>query len=248
MWRPSRPLQVALPFAAQARRTPRMGRPPKPRSVSHRAREPFDGDRAAVHVTVRMARDVPNLRSQRGFRAVEHALKAEERRGELRVTHYSVQGNHLHLVVEAGDRTVLARRMQGFSIRLAKRVNRDVMRRRRGKVLDHRYHARVLATPSAVRNAIAYVLFNHAHHVPTTDRALLDPYSSARVETHFAHEVRVPKWSPGTGPPPVSEPSLWLLRAGYRQAGRIASPFVRWGNEQTSVTRLRARSNPDCTR
>ena len=127
---------------------------------------------------------------------------------------------------EAGDRTVLARRMQGFSIRFAKRVNRDVMRRRRGTVLDRRYHARVLATPSQVRNAIAYVLFNHAHHVPTTDRALLDPYSSARIETHFAHDVRVPTWAPGIGPPPVTEPSVWLLRAGYRRAGRIANPFV----------------------
>ena len=174
-----------------------------------------------------MARTVPNLRRQRGFRAVEHALKAEARRGELRVVHYSVQGNHVHLVVEADDRVALARRMQGFSIRLAKRINRDVMRRRRGKVLDHRYHARVLATPSAVRNAIAYVLFNHAHHTPTADRALLDPFSSARTETHFAHEVRVPKWSPGTGPAPLSTPSTWLLRAGYRRAGRIANPFAR---------------------
>ena len=217
--------QLPLPFAADARK-PRMGRPRKPRSVSHRARETFDGAHAAIHVTVRMARTVPNLRSQRGFRAVEHALKAEARRGELRVVHYSVQGNHVHLVVEADDRVALAGRMQGFSIRLAKRINRDVMRRPRGRVLDHRYHASVLATPSAVRNAIAYVLFNRAHHVPTTDRTLLDPYSSARVETHFAHEVRVPAWSPGTGPPPVSEPSTWLLRAGYRRAGRIANTFV----------------------
>ena len=217
--------QLPLPFAADARK-PRMGRPRKPRSVSHRARETFDGAHAALHVTVRMAPTVPNLRSQRGFRAVAHALSAEARRGELRVVHYSVQGNHLHLVVEADDRVVLARRMQGFSIRLAKRINRDVMRRKRGRVLDHRYHASVLRTPSAVRNAIAYVLFNHAHHVKTTERGLLDPYSSASVERHYAHPVRVPRWTPGTGPPPVSEPSTWLLRAGYRRAGPIANTFV----------------------
>ena len=222
-----KPRQLALAFPVDARRSPRMGRPPKPGSVSHRVRETFDGARAALHVTVRVARNVPSLRSQRGFAVVAHALKAEARRGELRVVHYSVQGNHVHLVVEADDRVALARRMQGFSIRLAKRINRDVMRRRRGKVLDHRYHARVLATPSAVRNAIAYVLFNHAHHVKTDDRGLLDPFSSARIETHFAHEVRVPKWSPGTGPPPLSTPSTWLLRAGYRRAGRIANPFAR---------------------
>ncbi len=203
-----------------------VGRPRKKGSISHRERPAFDGGRSPVHVTLRMARTTPNLRSQRGFRCVEHALREEERRGELRVVHYSVQGNHVHLVVEADDRVVLSRRMQGFSIRLAKRINRDVMRRRRGTVLGQRYHARVLSTPSEVRHAIAYVLFNHAHHVKTTERGLLDPYSSARLETHFGHEVRIPKWSPGTGPPPVSAPSLWVLRTGYRRAGRITNVFA----------------------
>lgn len=118
----------------------------------------------------------------------------------------------MHLVVEAEDRVVLSRRMQGFSIRLARRINRDVMRRKRGTVLGQRYHARVLATPSQVRHAIAYVLFNHTHHVNAPDRTLLDPFSSARAFVHFAHAVRIPTWSPGTGPPPVCKPSTWLLR------------------------------------
>ena len=219
--------QLALAFDEQRPKGRRgVGRPRKKGSISHRARPVFDGGRSPVHVTLRMARTTPNLRSQRGFRCVEHALREEARRGELRVVHYSVQGNHVHLVVEAADRVVLSRRMQGFSIRLARRINRDVMRRKRGTVLGQRYHARVLSTPSEVRHAIAYVLFNRARHVKTTERGLLDPYSSARLETHFAHEVRIPKWSPGTGPPPVSAPSVWVLRTGYRRAGRITNVFA----------------------
>ena len=203
-----------------------VGRPRKEGSISHRARPVFDGGRSPVHVTLRMARTTPNLRSQRGFRCVEHALREEARRGELRVVHYSVQGNHVHLVVEAEDRVVLSRRMQGLSIRLARRINRDVMRRKRGTVLGQRYHARALTTPSEVRHAIAYVLFNHAYHVSAPDRALLDPFSSARTFAHFGHAVRVPRWSPGTGPPPVDEPSTWLLRAGFRRAGLVENPFA----------------------
>ena len=203
-----------------------VGRPRKEGSISHRARPVFDGGRSPVHVTLRMARTTPNLRSQRGFRCVEHALREEARRGELRVVHYSVQGNHVHLVVEADDRVVLARRMQGFSIRLARRINRDVMRHKRGTVLGQRYHARVLSTPSEVRHAIGYVLFNHTHHGSAADRMQLDPFSSARTFMHFAHAVRIPRWSPGTGPPPLSKPSTWLLRGGFRRAGLVENRFA----------------------
>jgi hypothetical protein len=117
--------------------------------------------------------------------------------------------------------------MQGFSIRLARRINRDLMRRARGTVFGQRYHVRVLATPSEVRHALGYVLFNHAHHVPTTDRGLLDPFSSAATLQHYAHTVHVPRWSPCTGPPPISDPETWLLRSGYRRAGLVENRFVR---------------------
>ena len=68
----------------------------------------------ARHVTVRFARHVWNLRSQRGFACVRHALAFEARRGELRVAHYSVQGNHLHLIVETADKRALHYRLFGM--------------------------------------------------------------------------------------------------------------------------------------
>ena len=219
-----RPRQLELAFVA-ARSRP-MGRPRKPGSVSHRMRPSFDGGKSPLHVTLRMDRRVPNLRSQRGFRCVEQAMREEARAGDLRIVHYSVQGNHVHLIVEAADRFVLARRMQGFSIRLARRINRDVMRRLRGRVLGQRYHARALATPREVRNAVSYVLFNRAHHVATRERGALDPFSSAVTCHHFAHPVRGPRWTPGTGPPQVVAPETWLLRSGYRRAGLVENVFV----------------------
>jgi len=42
------------------------------------------------------------------------------------------------------------------AIRFARAVNRALGRR--GRVLEDRYHVRVLATPLQVRNAIRYVL------------------------------------------------------------------------------------------
>src|SRR5690242_17078430 len=39
------------------------------------------------------------------------------------LVHFSVQSNHLHLIVEAADQSALSRAMQGLAIRLARRMN-----------------------------------------------------------------------------------------------------------------------------
>ncbi len=70
--------------------------------VSH-ARRPDIDDRTPLHVTLRVRRGIWNLRSQRGFGCVRRAMLEEQRRKQLRIVHYSVQGNHVHLLVEADD-------------------------------------------------------------------------------------------------------------------------------------------------
>ncbi|TMA50520.1 MAG: hypothetical protein E6J81_00355, partial [Deltaproteobacteria bacterium] len=89
--------------------------------------------------------------------------------------HFSVQTNHLHLIVEADARTALSRGLQGLVIRLAKGINRTLGRR--GRVWGDRYHARALRTPREVRNALVYVLQNWRRHRVGT--GALDTCSSA---------------------------------------------------------------------
>jgi REP element-mobilizing transposase RayT len=116
-----------------------------------------------VHVTMRMARHVYNLRSRRAFAVVGAAIaKAAERLG-MRIVHFSVQGNHLHLIVEATTTDALSTAMQGFSIRVARGLN--AMMGRRGRVLADRFHAHVLRTPSETRRAVAYVRENFRRHM-----------------------------------------------------------------------------------
>ena len=67
----------------------------------------------------------------------------------FRICHYSIQGNHLHLICEATDERLLARGVQGFSSLVARRINR--LLGRRGKVFADRYHCRALATPRSWR-------------------------------------------------------------------------------------------------
>lgn len=195
--------QIELPI--QTHGGTRKGAGRKRRSaetVPHASRPLFDGGRHPLHITLRLTRECYNLRSQRGLNCVRAALRAEQRRSTLRIVHYSVQGNHLHLVAEAHNRVVLGRRMQAFGIRFARAVNR-MMERRRGRVVAERYHLHVLRTRSEARNAVRYVLGNHVKHAAQVGRVgiAVDPFSSAPTAAT-------------TGPPLTSAPTTWMLRVG----------------------------------
>jgi carbon-nitrogen hydrolase len=60
-----------------------------------KARRRF-GHAAAVHVTLRVALHVWNLRSRRCFRVIETSLDEARGRFGLRIIEFSVLGNHLH--------------------------------------------------------------------------------------------------------------------------------------------------------
>jgi REP element-mobilizing transposase RayT len=98
--------------------------------------------------------------------------KASERFG-FRVVHYSVMGNHVHLLVEANDRRSLGRGMQGLGVRIAKSLNRVMGRH--GSVLRDRYHAHILRTPKETKHARHYLLTNAQHHYDETGP---DPFTS----------------------------------------------------------------------
>jgi REP element-mobilizing transposase RayT len=80
----------------------------------------------------------------------------------MRIVHFSVQGNHIHLLIEAADNDALERGMRGLTIRVAKALNRVMARR--GPVFADHYHSRIVRTPTEAARALNYVLHNHAHH------------------------------------------------------------------------------------
>jgi len=88
--------------------------------------------------------------------------RGPHRERAFRLTEFSVQTNHLHLIVEADDALALARGMQGLATRLAKRLNRAWDRS--GTVFAERYHATLLRSARQIRNALRYVLNNVLRH------------------------------------------------------------------------------------
>jgi putative transposase len=197
----------------------RAGSGRKPRreeaGVSHGRKLDVD-PHSPVHVTLRARAHVWNLRSRRCYVVFAAALRGVLGRTGFRVVHFSMQANHLHLIVEADDATALALGMRALSVRLA--MNLNALMGTRGRVFTDRYHARVLRTPTEVRHALAYVLGNFVSHALRQGRranpAFVDPYSSAAER------------GPDGKPPPVSEPESWLLRS----AGTVArEPPARCG-------------------
>jgi REP element-mobilizing transposase RayT len=192
-------------------------------------RRPFLERRHPVHVSTRLRDGLPSLRGRHLWKAVRQAFVGGCARPRFRIVHFSVQGQHLHLLCEAPDRAALARGVQGFKVRVARGVNRACGRR--GTVFRDRYHARTLRTPTECRHALAYVLNNQRHHAyaehASYPRATVDPLSSAMFFDGWTVAPRPwaaePPAPPGGGPL-VAAPRTWLLQVGWRRGGGPISP------------------------
>jgi hypothetical protein len=157
---------------------------------------------------------MPSLRGVRSFGVVRAALAAGSARGAFRLIHFTVQSNHLHLIVEAKDRPALSRGAQGLCVRIAKAVNR--LWRRCGPVFADRYHEHVLRTPREVRHALAHVLNNARRHGARFGG--VDPCSSGSWFDGWRGRALD---EPGTG---WQSARTWLLSVGWRRHGLIPLP------------------------
>jgi REP element-mobilizing transposase RayT len=180
----------------------RKGARPK---VAHRPRPKFR--KAALHVTMRVREEVWNLRTRRCFAALARSFEKGCDRFGVRVVHFSVQGNHIHLIVEAPDPVQLPRAMKGLAVRMARALNKVM--NRKGPVFADRYHSHVLTSPREAASAVRYVLDNWIVHARREGWPLpsgVDPYCSTAWDGH--------------DPPLVAQPLWWMLRVGVARFSR----------------------------
>jgi len=199
---------------------PNSGPKPRPNSgIPHLSRQSVTNYNPCL-VTLKARKDVPSLRSGRFVKVFESSLRSACRRWRFRVVHYSIQGNHVHILIEAGGRDALGNGMKSVGARFARAVNRVF--RRSGPVLADRYHLRVLRTPREVRNALAYVLLNARRHLAKAGKrlsgvALVDPASSGRWFDGWRERIERAK-----DPPAVAPAGTWLLSVGWRRRGLVS--------------------------
>ena len=185
-----------------------------------------------AHLTLRLLPGLLSLRTVRLVHEIEGTFSRGCERSDFRLVHYSLQGNHAHLIVEARDRDALGRGMMAVGSRLARAVNR--IADRSGSVLADRYHLRLLPTPKEVRNALRYVLLNARRHAAAarakTSRAnvtvpvRLDPASSARWFDGWKWKANLTGGGAAAAsrePLPIAKAKTWLLTVGWRRYGLL---------------------------
>ena len=218
--------------AGRPRKNPALElRPKREGYVLHTKRATVD-PRHPQHVTLTVLEDISHLRSRDMYAAVKRALRVAGKHDDFRIVHFSVQGNHIHLLVEAENEEALAKGMQSFEISLAKRINAvmtwKLRRKRKGQVFADRYHVNAITSVRGTRNALCYILNNWLHHPRSARGPLLldgklDPYSSAiwfaGWKEKTVPEVHIP---PDYEPPFVREPTTWFLKTGWKLAKPIS--------------------------
>ncbi len=165
-----------------------------------------------MHITLRRLDRLPSFRQQLVGKILLGLLR-EKNDESFQIVHFSIQTNHLHLVVEANNRAVVRRKMSGFIIAFAKRFNR-LLGRRKGKVWDDRYYRRDVKSTRDMRNVLRYVFGNAKKHglIPA-GAPILDVYSTAWLFTEWdrpvAHFVGGEHW-----PRPRPRTELLLYACG----------------------------------
>jgi hypothetical protein len=215
----TRSLQQEMQFGTHGGARAGAGRKPAHhgRARLRHARRPALAARFPVHVTKRVRGDVTRLRRFELCKVLRRAFVHGCRRGEFRICQFSIQGNHIHLICEASDGGELARGIQGWSVRVARGLNRHLGRT--GAVFDDRYHLVILTTPTQTRHALCYVLQNARRHGESIDLRFggMDPFSSA----WWFDGWRDTSWKAGIPPPEVrtvAEAKTWLLRVGWTRS------------------------------
>lgn len=142
---------------------------------------------------------------------------------QLHVLHFSLQSNHVHLILECVNNKALANGMKslagGFGRAIRKCGGGE------GPVFKGRYHLQLIKKPKQMKSGLAYVLLNQSKHeelVPYSDRfsssahfhqwkKLLGKDTGPLLPSRQKHRRLLPNY--------LSSPRSWLAQEGW-QRGR----------------------------
>lgn len=149
------------------------------KSIRHVERERIE-KLTSLHLTIKVRENKAGIKNKSVLKILHQAIK-RARLKNLKVIHYTLEYNHIHLLVEAYGHKNLHQGMQSFGISLAKQINR--LKSLKGAVYKHRYHLRKLSSARELKNVLHYIFNNGIHHSRTS--SLLDPYNSLPACLHL---------------------------------------------------------------
>ena len=161
------------------------------------------------------------MRQARCMKVIRSVLVAAKATSPMRIVHFCVQRDHLHLIIEADEREAFLSGIRGLTIQLSKRLNAALLLS--GRLWADRYQAEELNSFSQLRQALVFVLNNRLWHSSrrggqTKPAKTIDPCSSGLTFDGW----RGIKAKALTLEPAVEEPRGFALRRGWRRHGLIA--------------------------
>ena len=181
------------------------------KGVSHLKRETVT-KRTPQHINFKFK---CSIRNKDCLKLLKQSIQNAQKMG-LKIIHFSLQSNHVHLITEAENNEILTKGMRSLTITFSKGL-------KRGRVQLERYHLHVLKTLREAKHAIAYVLFNEQKHTKKK-ASKIDGYTSVlyledglRLVRNFSKKNRVTLriekiWEEFT----LSKPSGYLISKGIK--------------------------------
>jgi REP element-mobilizing transposase RayT len=130
------------------------------RGIRHIARDEIKR-LTPLHLTIKIEKNKAGLKNKAVLKAMHTSLKKARLIG-LRILHYTLEYDHVHMLVEVDNNEILTMGMQSFGISFSKGINK--IKKLKGKVFKTRYHFRKLKTPSELKNVLNYILGNSVKH------------------------------------------------------------------------------------
>lgn len=128
------------------------------KGVSHRKREKVTRH-TPLHINFKYRM---YIRTESFMMHSERAIESAENHG-MKVSLFTIQSNHIHLIAEVNNNISLTRSMQSLT-------NTITFSFKKGSIQLERYHLHVLKSPAETRHAIAYVLLNDLKHTGKFDK------------------------------------------------------------------------------
>ncbi|MFA6236406.1 MAG: transposase [Bacteriovorax sp.] len=147
------------------------------KGIRHIRREEITRPRP-LHLTIKLIR--ADIQNKTILKALRHAILRSRLQG-LKIIHYSLEHDHIHLYAESENNNILAKAMKALGVSLVKKINKHF--NSRGTCYKTRYHLRILRSASEVKNVINYILRNGIKHKRT--KFIIDKYNSALVLHDF---------------------------------------------------------------
>ena len=112
-----------------------------------------------LHLTIKLNK--AQIQNKTILKHLKYAISRGRLQG-LRIIHFSLEHDHVHLYAESDSNVILTKSMKALGVSFAKRLNNFF--KSRGQVYKTRFHLRILRSASEVKNVINYILKNGIKH------------------------------------------------------------------------------------